>query len=438
MKPRERHSDAAPSLPSRQRFRTRLDCALASAAAAGRLVGLLYFDLDRFKTINDSFGHAAADELLDMVSQRLERRFRGSARVSRLGGDDFAILLEGLDDHDQALAVMTMTAQSALLAVARPLRLHGHELSLSASIGAAVAPLHGRTADTLMANADAAMYTAKEAGRGILRVYSHDMNARAKERLLLGNRLRRAIDNEELRLHYQPQVDARSGRITGVEALLRWQQTPKHLASPAEFLEAAEDNGLVLPLGQWVLRTALEQLATWRRAGLPPVRVAVNVNAREFRDPELAGFVARTLAAADVRADALELELTETSILSVDECTRATFDALAAMGVGLAIDDFGTGYATFRYLRELPVDALKIDRSFVADLTRSERDRAIVAAMLSMAQSLGIRTIAEGVETAAQADILCRQGCRELQGFRFGRPSAADALEPLLRTGTCR
>lgn len=422
------HYDVLTDLPNRVLFYDRLGQALIKAQRSRSKSAVMFLDLDRFKVINDTLGHSIGDLLLQEVAQRLTDCVRQGDTVSRMGGDEFVILLPELGDADDAYLV----AQKLLNAASRPFVLQGHELQVSASIGISFYPDDGANAETLMKNADVAMYRAKEVGRNNYQFYHADMNARSFERLAMETSIRRALEKEQFELYYQPRYIVPGGRIAGVEALIRWRHPDLGLVSPAQFIPLAEDAGLILPIGEWVLKQAAWQGKAWQKAGLPPLFISVNVSARQFRQTGFAGTVARILHDTGFDPHYLELELTETTLMTNTEENIETLEKLKSMGIRIAIDDFGTGYSSLGYLKRLPVDILKIDRSFVSDVTDNRDDAAIVEAIIAMAQSLKLQVIAEGVETAGQLEFLQAHQCNEIQGFYFSRPLPAEQAEQLI------
>ncbi len=423
------HYDAVTSLPNRALFRDRLTRALARADRNERSVALMFLDLDRFKAINDTLGHDAGDVLLKSVAERLVSGLRRVDTVARLGGDEFAVILEGIRRPEEAATV----AQKLLTAMARPFTLDGQEVFVGLSVGIAMYREGGEDAKTLIRNADAAMYRAKEQGRNNFQFYKPEFNIQVLERLALESSLRRALEREAFLLYYQPQVDLASGRIIGMEALLRWQHPERGLMSPAEFIPVAEETGLIVPIGEWVLRQACTQNRAWQAAGLPPVRVAVNLSARQFRQRALAGTIARILNETGLDPQYLELELTESLLMENTQASSSILAELKAMGLQIAIDDFGTGYSSLSYLKRFPIDTLKIDQSFVAEITTDPDNAAIVIAIIALAHSLRLKVIAEGVETEDQLAFLRAQRCHMSQGYLFCRPLPAEALTPWLR-----
>ncbi len=422
------HHDALTGLPNRALLTDRLTQAIALAQRNDTRVAVMFLDLDRFKNVNDSLGHSVGDKLLHEVAVRLKAAMRASDTVSRLGGDEFVILMP--DAQDQA--AISTAARKVLEAVSLPYAIDGHELISTPSLGISVFPADGQDVETLLRNADAAMYHAKESGRNNFQFFTQDMNARAVERLSLERSLRRALERDELRLHYQPQYELASGRIVGMEALIRWEHPEEGLISPGRFMPFAEETGLILPIGAWVLERACLQNREWQRAGLPTVRMSVNISALQFRQHGFADTVRHALEVSGLDARHLELEVTESVIMHDAERVTATLADLKRMGLELAIDDFGTGYSSLSYLKRFPIDRLKIDQSFVRDIPSDAEDAAIISAIIGLTRSLGLRTIAEGVETAEQLEFLREQGCDEVQGYLLSRPVPPEACAALL------
>ncbi|MCU0837825.1 MAG: EAL domain-containing protein [Rhodospirillales bacterium] len=436
------YHDGLTGLPNRSRFSEYLDHALAFQRRRGGMLALMFLDLDNFKRVNDSLGHAVGDQLLQEVARRLRRCLRGEDFVSpvpnepagqllaRLGGDEFTICLPSVSSpHDASGA-----ARRILDAIAQPIVIGHHELHVTVSIGVTMYPNDGESAEALIKNADMAMYSAKEQGKGNFQFYSQGMHAAALERLALERRLRIAIERHEFRLDYQPIVDLGTGYLVGTEALLRWDHPEAGTISPGQFIPLAEETGLIVPLGEWVIRAAAAQLREWQRAGLPPVFVAINVSAVQITRSRLDQVLLSVLAETGIDPHLLHLELTETSIVAAGDDAVAVLDRLRAIGLRLALDDFGTGYSSLRYARDLPIDALKIDRSFVQDIAVDDSDEAIVTAILGMGESLGLRVIAEGIETRHQLEFLRQRGCQLGQGYLFSRPVAAALVPALART----
>ncbi|CAM8665021.1 COG5001 Predicted signal transduction protein containing a membrane domain, an EAL and a GGDEF domain [Comamonadaceae bacterium] len=418
------YHDALTGLPNRQLLEDRLEVAMAQADRAKTKVSLLFLDLDNFKRINDTLGHAIGDSLLQEVAQRLRTCVRESDTISRQGGDEFVVLLNALKDKDAALPVIA----KLLDRLDEPFYTDGHELATSASIGVTVYPDDGQDFDTLRKKADMAMYRAKEAGRNTYRYFNEAMNAEAKEHLHLRNGLRRALERNELVLHYQPQIDLPTGRIFGAEALIRWNHPDLGMVSPARFIPVAEDSGLIVPIGDWVMSEACRQAMSWYRQGLPALLMAVNVSVAQFNRGNLEEALVKVLLESGMNPQNLELELTESLLIQNVDHVLAALKRLKGLGVQLAIDDFGTGYSSLSYLKRFDIDKLKIDQSFVRDLVADPEDTAIVNAIIQMAKSMGLKTIAEGVETPDIVKLLQRFGCDEAQGFFFARPMPADAF----------
>ena len=421
--------DTLTGLANRNLLRDRLRQAISHAARDGHSVWVMFIDLDRFKYINDSLGHRAGDEFLKTMSGRLQSVVRASDTVARLGGDEFLLVLP--DQAEEPLT--TAVVQRVMETVARPVTIEGHELFLSCSAGIAVYPADGDDPDALVENADLAMYRAKELGRNNFQFYTPAMNARAQERLQIEGALRAALDRAEFLLVYQPQVDLCTGRIVGMEALLRWQHPERGLVEPSCFISVAEESGLIVQIGAWVMQTACRQAQAWRAAGLDGLRIAVNLSVRQFAQPDLVPMVSAILDESGFPARYLDLEITESLIMTDVERTIDVLNQLRELGVKLSIDDFGTGYSSLSYLKSFPIDVLKIDRSFTQEISQHAYDAAIPDAIISMAHSLGIRVIAEGVETELQCEFLSRNMCDEIQGFLFSPALPADDMEALLR-----
>lgn len=437
--------DALTSLPNRKMLSEQLESILQSARLAGEGVALLFLDLDRFSRINDTLGHAVGDELLKAVADRLVNAVRGtdyvgrpdapdSESVSRLGGDEFTIVLPQTTSSETAVQV----ARRILETVRAPFTLEGHRIDLTASIGIAHFPNDGSDPDALLRSADAAAYHAKELGRDLYQFFSESMNEKATRDMHLESGLRAGIERGELTLHYQPQFDAQTGRIVAAEALVRWRSPDYGMIHPADFIPLAEESGLIVPLGEWVLRTACGQARVWRDAGLPEIRIAVNVSSHQVRKGGLLETVERALRHARLDASILEVEITESALIGDAPEVLETLRGLRSMGVRLALDDFGTGYSSLSHLVRFPFDALKIDRCFVNEIGTQGQGNAIIAAVVAMAQRLQLTVTAEGVETPEQREFLRIEGCDLLQGFLTGRPVEPDALEALLRQEAAR
>ena len=421
--------DALTGLPNRTLFRDRLAKALAGARRQECRVAILFLDLDRFKDINDSLGHSVGDLLLQEVAERLKTWGREEDTIARLGGDEFLIMLTDIKDVPDA----AVTAQRLIDAMTAEFVVQGHSRKVSCSIGISIFPEHGADGETLIRRADAAMYSAKEDGRNNFRFFTEHMNTQAVERMILENSLRLALEKEELFLVYQPQMHTSTGRITGLEALLRWQHPDLGLVPPDKFIRIAENSGLILPIGEWVLRTACSQARKWQDEGLPAVTVAVNVSAIQFRQKNFCELVRRVLHETGLAPQYLELELTESLLLSNADLMLSVVQELTAMGSTLAIDDFGTGYSSFAYLRHFRVSKIKIDRVFIRDVAVNPDDAAITTAIINMAKSLRLKVIAEGVENEAQLSFLRAHHCDEIQGHYFSKPLTVDKVADKLR-----
>ena len=420
--------DNLTDLPNRILLNDRLTQAMALARRHGRKLAVLFLDGDRFKNINDSLGHAIGDRLLQSVAQRLLDCVRRSDTVSRQGGDEFVILLSEVA-HPQDAAV---SAEKILQAMSAPHRIGPHDVHLTMSIGIVTYPDDGTDAETLVRNADFAMYDAKKNGRNNYQFFRPDMNVRAVERQSIESGLRAAMERAEFVLHYQPKMNLETGAIIGVEALIRWHHPERGLVPPAQFIPVAEECGFIVPIGRWVLREACHQAKAWQDSGLRPVRISVNVSAVELRSSDFVAGVRDILTETGLDPRYLELELTETFLMQDSKSTVAVLRALKGMGVQLALDDFGTGYSSLSYLKRFPIDTLKIDRSFVRDLTTDADDASIVTAVIGMGKSLHIGVVAEGVETREQLAFLREQSCPEGQGYYFSRPVAAEEFTQLL------
>jgi len=422
------HHDALTLLPNRVLFQERCAASLNRARRLGNTVAIVFLDLDRFKTVNDSLGHAIGDQLLKGVAERFGTVLRASDTVARLGGDEFAVLLDDLPTTQGA----AVAAQKVLDALSKPFRIASHELFTTASIGISCFPQDGTTIEDLLRNADAAMYRAKEHGRNTYQYFASDMNAQAFESLMMANALRQALEREQLRVAYQPVVDLSDGRIVAVEALLRWRHPEYGEIGPDRFIPVAESTGMIAPLGRFVVDAALAQLAEWRAAGALELRMAVNVSARQLARPEFVGDVAEALARHGVPADRLVLELTETAMMQSPERMRRMLVQLSELGLRIAVDDFGTGYSSLAYLKQFPIHALKLDKSFVAGIPGDADNMAIVRAVIAIGKALGLEMVAEGVETDQQRAFLAAEGCQLGQGWHFGRPQPAQQVAALL------
>jgi diguanylate cyclase (GGDEF)-like protein/PAS domain S-box-containing protein len=417
--------DSLTRLPNRNLLRERLQ----QLIARGVKLAVVFIDLDGFKNVNDSLGHSVGDRLLGVVADRLVRTVQTEDTVARHGGDEFVIVLAEL--VDEAALIKWMERVRAV--VSEPVLLDGTELYVGCSMGASLYPQDGDDVETLMKKADLAMYRAKDMGRNTFQFYQPEMNTRVGARLSLERRLRRALRDGEFLLHYQPQVDIATGRIVGMEALVRWHDPEVGLVPPSAFIPVAEESGLIGALSEWVLREACRQNKAWQDEGLPPARVSVNLSARQFQQRDIAKLVMSILEETGLEPRYLELELTESTIMRNAEEAVVMLNELHALGIGLAIDDFGTGYSSLGYLKRFPVDRLKIDRSFVSDIGASTDDETITSAIIALAHSLELQVIAEGVETAAQLDFLRARSCHEMQGYFFARPMPHEAIPALLQ-----
>lgn len=416
--------DSLTGLPNRQLLLDRLMQAIAQAARQETLVGLLLLDLDRFKLVNDTLGHEFGDKLLTQVAQRIGRCIRDSDTLARLGGDEFVVVLNGIDKAQDAAKV----AKKIIDNLSKPIVIDGHEVFVTTSIGISLFPNDGMDKNALITNADVAMYRAKEEGRNHFQFYTYGMNATTVENLALENDLRRAIERDELLLHYQPQISLPDRKIVGFEALVRWQHPELGLVPPARFIPIAEDTGLIVPIGKQVLMTACTQAKEWLDAGLQPVSISVNMSSHQFHREDMLQMVGNTLEETGLGADHLILEITESSLMQKPEDAVVTMSLLKNMGVRIAIDDFGTGYSSLGHLKRFPLHSLKIDRSFVDDVTENPEDAAIVRAILAMSRSLKLKVVAEGVETEKQLEFLDKAGCDEVQGYLISKPVPADEI----------
>jgi diguanylate cyclase (GGDEF)-like protein len=421
--------DSLTGLPNRVLLKDRLSQMVARASRYKGTFALFFIDLDRFKEVNDTLGHCCGDQLLQIVAERLSDGLRSCDTVARMGGDEFVVLLDGVSDRQGVIEV----ADKLITTLSLPVYLEEREVYTGGSIGISLFPHDGDAVDMLFKNADTAMYHAKEQGRGTYCFYTADMHASSLEVLTLGGYLRHALERHEMYLLYQPQVNIVSGKLVGVEALIRWNHPEIGLVMPDRFITMAEENGMIIPIGSWVLNTACLQGVDWISRGLPAVRVAVNISAKQFMDPGFAATVETALIQSGLPPYLLELELTEGMLIENMKTARSTLVALKSMGVTLAIDDFGTGYSSLSYLKYFPIDRLKIDKSFVQEITEPSGDSAaIVTAVIALAHALKLTVIAEGVEHKDQLQFLIEQGCEEMQGYYFSRPISHDALAILL------
>jgi diguanylate cyclase (GGDEF)-like protein/PAS domain S-box-containing protein len=420
--------DGLTELPNRILLNDRLAQSMALVKRRKQKLALLFLDVDHFKHINDSLGHAVGDRLLQSMAKRLQACVRSSDTVSRQGGDEFVILLSQVM-HAQDAGI---SAEKILLALSKPHRIDEHEIHVTASIGIVTYPDDGTEAEVLLKNADFAMYQAKDSGRSNYQFFKADLNVSAIERQAVESGLRHAIERDEFLLHYQPKVNLATGAISGVEALIRWNHPQRGLLYPSHFMSVAEDSGLIVPIGRWVLHEGCRQAKAWRDSGLPPMQIAINVSAVELRGKEFVEGVRTVLRETGLDPRCLELELTETFLMHDSNSTALVLETLKSMGVQLALDDFGTGYSSLSYMRRFPIDTLKIDQSFVRNLATDSDDASIVSAVINMGSSLHMRVVAEGIETREQLAMLREQRCPEGQGFYFGHPVIAERITPLL------
>jgi diguanylate cyclase (GGDEF)-like protein/PAS domain S-box-containing protein len=423
--------DSLTGLPNRALLNDRLSQLLAQSEREGWLVGILFLDIDRFKCINDTQGHATGDKLLQSVAKRLQKLLRESDTVARLGGDEFVIVLSAVK-HEQDISHVT---QEIMRALSMPFEIGELEIFISGSIGIAISPLDGHDVGILLRNADTAMYVAKESGRNNYKFFSNEMNLKAVERMDLESNLRRALEKEELSLVYQPQIDTRTGLMTGVEALLRWNHPETGSISPGKFIPIAEETGLIIPIGEWVLARACRQARSWIEAGFTSLCMAVNISGCQFKQGNLAKLVRQVLEESGLDPSNLELELTESILMENAESAVDMLRELKSLGVNLAIDDFGTGYSSLAYLKHFPIDRLKIDQLFIRNITTDANDASISEAIIALAHSLRMDVIAEGVETKEQKEFLAAHDCFEMQGYYFSRPVPADKICHMLENG---
>ena len=418
------HHDGLTDLPNRLLFVDRINQAVVQARRHKEQVGVFFIDMDNFKLVNDTLGHAAGDSLLCQVGDRLRRALRQEDTVARQGGDEFLVLLPELSSEQQAAQV----AQKILDTLRNPFLLGVQETYITASVGIALYPADGEEPELLIQHADLAMYQAKAEGHNKYHCYSPALNERLSVRFALQNELRRALERQEFVLYYQPQYRLRDGQLCGMEALVRWQHPERGLLSPDTFIKIAEESGLILPIGDWVLRTACAQNKQWQDKGYAPVRVAVNLSTRQFHQKDLVSQVAQILTETGLKPEWLELEITESLSMENVVLSIETLQKFKAMGIRLSIDDFGTGFSSLSYLRRFPLNTLKIDRSFIAELSEFSEEQTIVLAIIQLAKNLGLNVIAEGVETEAQLNFLREKGCEEGQGFLWSKPVLGEKM----------
>lgn len=418
--------DQLTGLANRSLFNEKLSLAVANARQNAEMLAVIFLDLDRFKNVNDTLGHAVGDELLQSVARRLSNCLRADDTIARWGGDEFTLLLYNIESAEDAKKI----CQRILYSLSSPFEFDGRELNMKASMGVSLAPYDGEDAETLLKNADAAMYRAKQQGRNNYQFYTRAIGNKVSESLDLENNLYKALEREEFVLHYQPQIDLTTGRLVGLEALIRWQHPERGLIPPDRFIAVAEETGLICPIGEWVLRTACAQNRSWQLLGAPPLRMAVNLSAYQFRQSNTVSSIAKILSETGLEPECLEIEITETAAMTDVPFTVSILQQLQAMGIHIALDDFGTGYSSLWSLKNLPLDTLKIDRSFVADLMNDSNGTAIVKVAIALGHGLNLKVIAEGVETAEQLEFLQALNCDLAQGYFFGKPMpAAEATQ---------
>jgi diguanylate cyclase (GGDEF)-like protein/PAS domain S-box-containing protein len=425
--------DTLTGLPNRTMYIERLSQTLRRTDRDKRSVGVLFVDVDRFKSVNDELGHSGGDAVLARVAGRLQSCVHPADTVARLSGDEFALLLDHVAKPEDA----AMVSERVIASLAKPFRVDGHEVYVSASLGISISPADGLDPDALLKNADMAMYRAKQAGRNTYRFFLPEMNAQAAERLRIETELRGALARREFVLHYQPKASIETGLISGFEALLRWNHPQRGLVSPTEFIPILEDTGLINEVGEWVVRQVCEQIRAWRIAGLKACPVAINLSARQFNQNDLDASIARILGETGIDPNLLEFELTESILMSDSEDAVRVLDNMKRCGIRLSVDDFGTGYSSLAYLRRFPLDALKIDRAFIRHITTDSGEATIAKAIISLAHSLKLRVVAEGVETQAQLDFLREHACDEMQGYLFARPMSAADCARAMAEGRC-
>jgi len=421
--------DPLTELPNRALFHNRLQHEMETASREKEFVSLLFIDLDHFKWTNDTMGHAAGDKLLKIVAQRLKKVVRESDTVARLGGDEFTIILPGLGKTNR----ISILVQELMLSIKKPITIDEQVLHVGASIGIAIYPSDGQNINTLLKHADQAMYQAKEAGRHTFRFYSEKTNTRAFDHIALDHELRQAFQEKEFTLYYQPKVNAKNGCIVGMEALIRWIKKDHTVVPPNHFIPLAEETGLIIPLGRWIMESACKQIAKWNTVSNKPLKMSVNLSAVQFQDKELIETIQTVIEKTAIEPETIELELTESMVMGDVEAAIETMNSIRKLGVNLAIDDFGTGYSSLSYLKRFPIQTLKIDKSFVNELTHDNSDAAIIEAIISMAKSLQLDVVAEGVETEEQLNFLRKKGCNELQGYYLGKPLPGDELYALFK-----
>ncbi|MBF0370095.1 MAG: EAL domain-containing protein [Magnetococcales bacterium] len=427
--------DPLTGLPNRMLFEDRLQQSISQSRRHGNCVGVLFLDLDRFSMVNDTLGRRMGDHVLKEVSRRLSKTLRTSDSVARIGSDEFALLLSDIDDAEGAVRNAGVVARKIYESMGIPVVMDDEEVEVSAAMGITLFPQDGDSARVLMKNADTALAHARRKGRNSYQFFSAEMTETARRRFALENNLRHALERDELRIYYQPQVDLVNGRVIGAEALIRWQHPGRGMISPADFIPVAEESGLIVPIGEWVLRSACQQLAKWLAMDLPSLRIGVNLSAVQFQRQDLAQVVSKVLEETGIPPECLDLEITESAIMEDVQKAVTMLNRISDLGVKLSIDDFGTGYSSLSQLRQFPFKTLKIDRSFVRFIQDNPGDAAIVRAIIAMAHGLGQNVIVEGLETEAQLTILRDLDCNEMQGFLFSAPVPVDELTRMLKEG---
>ncbi|MEA3420002.1 MAG: EAL domain-containing protein [Campylobacterota bacterium] len=423
------HHDTLTSLPNRILFRDRLEHAINIAKRHSKKLAVLFMDLDHFKEINDSLGHQLGDEVLQIIAERLRKELRGSDSIARLGGDEFTVLIEDLKDDSEIGKV----AQKLIQAVKEPIIVKSHKLYLTVSIGISIYPDDGEDAETLLKNADAAMYSAKRSGRNAYHYFSKEMTDQAFERVMIEASMRRALEEEEFVLYYQPQINSKTGELNGLEALVRWNHPEMGLVPPEKFIALAEATELIVPLGEWVMRTAALQIVAWKEDGFTPTCVSVNLSVKQLRHKGVVSMIENILQETKCKPNWLELEITESYTMQNPNQSIELLKRIRKIGISLAIDDFGTGYSSLSYLKRLPISKLKIDKSFIDDIPGSKEDEAIVGAIVSMAESMSLGVVAEGVERDVQKAFLQQVGCNIIQGYFYAEPMPADEITEMLK-----
>jgi len=419
------YHDALTGLPNRMLFMDRIDQAISRAQRENGKFAILYIDIDHFKVINDSMGHAAGDQLLNIVSQRLTEVLRKTDTIARLGGDEFTIIIEDLEEAES----VALVAKNILATLDKPIELFEKEVHIGGSIGIALYPQDGENFGTLLKNSDTAMYKAKELGRQTFQFYEHEMSLKAMRRLDLENQIRVALKNEEFLVYYQPKVNLVSGQCQGMEALVRWQHPEKGLIAPDDFIPLAEETGLIIQLDEWVMRSACQQFKEWKAAGYPVNNLSVNISARHFKEGSLLRHCKKVIEETQLLPKYIEIELTESALVDNYDSAKEILHEIHEMGIHIALDDFGTGYASMSYLKEFPFDTVKLDRSFVQGVPENSEDTAIVKAMIQLAEALNLNMVAEGVETESQKYFLTDHGCAYGQGYLWSKPVDANEFE---------